>query len=207
MVWFWGLKLTRYIRALLVAGMLSVGFGVAIAGPLENGIAANQKGNYAKALAIFRPLAERGNAKAQLGLGEMYWFGRGVAKDEKKAAKLYQLAGEQGLADAQFVLGVIYDGGTGVAQDSKAAVKWFQLGAKQEHAGAQFALAVMYATGSGVTKDPVRAQMWFVLSAAHGAVDPNHWIDLWAKHLSKDQINRAQEMASHCEATKYKDCS
>ena len=43
---------------------------------------AAQKGDYATALSIWRPLAEQGNAAAQFNLGLMYEKGDGVQKDD-----------------------------------------------------------------------------------------------------------------------------
>ena len=39
--------------------------GGAVAGPFEDGVAAAQRGDYATALRLRRPLAEQGNASAQ----------------------------------------------------------------------------------------------------------------------------------------------
>jgi hypothetical protein len=65
---------------MLTAAILFV-TGSAIAGPLEDGGAAQKKGDYATALQIFRPLAERGNADAQLTLGVMIVKGQGALPD------------------------------------------------------------------------------------------------------------------------------
>ncbi len=43
--------------------------GGAAAGPLEEGFAAYDRGDYATALRLFRPLAEQGDADAQYNLG------------------------------------------------------------------------------------------------------------------------------------------
>lgn len=52
---------------------------------LEEGFAAAERGDYASALNEFKPLAEHGDAEAQLELGVMYERGRGVPKDFKEA--------------------------------------------------------------------------------------------------------------------------
>ena len=48
-------------------------------GPLEDAAAAYQRGNYATALRLWRPLAEQGDAEAQSNLGLMSAEGRGGA--------------------------------------------------------------------------------------------------------------------------------
>ena len=50
--------------------------------------------------------AEQGHAGAQLALGFMYAYGRGVPEDDTEAVKWYRKAAEQGHAEAQNSLGV-----------------------------------------------------------------------------------------------------
>ena len=66
------------------------------------------------ALKKLKQLAEKGHAKAQNKLGEMYGNGKRVPRDYKEAAKWYQLAGEQEFANAQFRLGLLYEKGKGI---------------------------------------------------------------------------------------------
>lgn len=99
-------------------------FGVAVAGPLEDGVVAYQKGDYAQAVIWFRKAAEQGNALAQGNLGAMYANGQGVAQDYAQAAACYRKAAEQGNADAQFTIGAMYGKGQGVPQDYSQAVIW-----------------------------------------------------------------------------------
>jgi TPR repeat protein len=72
----------------------------AVAGPFEDVGAAYERGDYATALRLIRPLAEQGGAKAQYNLGQMYRDGQGVPQDYAEAVKWYRLAAEQGYADA-----------------------------------------------------------------------------------------------------------
>jgi hypothetical protein len=108
----------RRINTLIAGGVLALAlFGVARAGPFEDAQAADQKGDYATELQILRPLAEQGNALAQLGLGVMYANGQGVPQDYAQAVVLYRKAAEQGDADAQTLVGLMYANGHGVSQD------------------------------------------------------------------------------------------
>lgn len=50
------------------------------AGPFEDGRAAYDRGDYATALRLWRPLAEQGNPGAQYNLGGMYASSRGVSQ-------------------------------------------------------------------------------------------------------------------------------
>ncbi len=98
-------------------------------GDFQKGIAAYESGDYATALREWKPLAEQGNADAQVHLGGMYTLGKGVPKDYKTAVKWYRLAAEQGHADAQSNLGAMYALKQGVVQDNIYAHMWGHLGA------------------------------------------------------------------------------
>jgi len=61
--------------ALLYAFFFSAPVG---ADQFEDGLAAHERGDYATTLRLLKPLAEQGNASAQVILGLMYAHGRGV---------------------------------------------------------------------------------------------------------------------------------
>lgn len=74
--------------------------GPAGAGPLEDAYTAAMKGDYAPAMQLYRPLAERGNADAQNNLGFMYDTGQGVPQDNVLAHMWFNLAAANGNANA-----------------------------------------------------------------------------------------------------------
>ncbi len=157
----------KLIGLLLISGLLGAA-QVASAGPFEDGVAADNRGDYATALRLWRPLANQGDADAQYNLGVMYHNGKGVAQDYAEAAKWYRLAAAQGNANAQNNLGGMYFRGQGVAQDSAEAEKWYRLAGNRENVKAQFNLGVMYANGQGVPRDYVEAVKWTRLAANQG---------------------------------------
>ena len=65
-----------------------------LAADFQAGQEANIRGDYATALKEFRPLAEQGDAYAQLNLGGLYYEGHGVAQDYLEAAKWFPTQGE-----------------------------------------------------------------------------------------------------------------
>jgi TPR repeat protein len=103
----------------------------AVAGPFEDGLAAHDRGDYATALRLWRPLAEQGTADAQHMLGIMYANGLSVPQDYAEAVKWYRLAAEQGSANAQYMLGIMYANGRGVPQNDVQAHMWFNLAASR----------------------------------------------------------------------------
>jgi TPR repeat protein len=66
------------------------------AGPLEDADAALKRRDYATALRLIRPLAERGDANAQYNLGVFYDNGLGVPQDKVRAYMWFNLSAAQG---------------------------------------------------------------------------------------------------------------
>jgi uncharacterized protein len=119
----------RNIKAILAGGLLAVGiFASAKGGQLEDGEAAYFKHEYANAMRLLRPLADSGNAGAQLRLASIYfWGGHGVPQDPAQAALWYRKAADQGNALAQAHLGLTYEHGYGVPRDPVIARMWLNL--------------------------------------------------------------------------------
>lgn len=103
--------------------------GTAKADAIDDAEAAYKKGNYEKAIEIFRPLAEQGNASAQGYLGLMYSLGNGVPANYQEALKWNRLSAAQGETNAQFNLGIMYAKGQGVPQDYVQAYMWLNFAA------------------------------------------------------------------------------
>jgi serine/threonine protein kinase/TPR repeat protein len=85
---------------------------------------------YADAIAILKPLAENGNAQAQVKLADAYSEGQGVDRDLKLAATWYEKAALQGSAGAMLKLGAMYASGNGVAQNNNLAYVWYGAAAR-----------------------------------------------------------------------------
>lgn len=182
-------------KVTLAVFLLSISLSAPIAaGPLEEGRAAAERGDYATALQLLRPLAEQGDANAQYNLGYMYDYGKGVPKDFVEAVKWFRLAAEQGHAIAQYDLGSKYSISAGVPQDNAEMAKWFRLAAEQGHALAQVSLGSMYDFGAGVPKDYVQSHMWFSLAAAQG-LPVAELRDRVAAKMSSAQIAEAEKLA------------
>lgn len=143
---------------------------------LTAGINALERGDHVTALRELTPLAERGNAQAQNGLGYMYSKGLGVPQDRAAALIWYRAAAGQGLATAQMNLGKMYADGDGIPQDYAEALTWYRRAAEQGHAGAQGQLGFMYAEGQGVPQDHAEALQWFRKGAEQG--DPKAQFNL-----------------------------
>jgi TPR repeat protein len=93
----------------------------------SRGLSAFNLGDYAIALEIWRPLAERGEPRSEAGIGFMYHRGQGVPADDREAAVWLGRAAEQGQAEGQLMLGILFYYGRGVAQSYVRAYAWCDL--------------------------------------------------------------------------------
>jgi len=144
------LRYGRHWALSWLAALLMLVAGAAHAGDaLQAGLDAFHAKAYAKAISLWQPLAEKGNAKAQYNLGLMYQHGWGVKKDPPTALEWYKKSALQNNADAQYNLGLMYTRGKAVFRSDREAVKWWTYAATQGMAAAQYNLGVMYAYGMG----------------------------------------------------------
>src|SRR5689334_25075510 len=91
------------------------------------GIEAWQQSDYTKAVAIWMPLATKGDADAQFNLGQAYRLGRGVPTNVAAAKTWFERAAAQGHVDAQTTLGLLlFQNG-----DQVGGLKWLKKAADQ----------------------------------------------------------------------------
>ncbi|MFQ6021410.1 MAG: tetratricopeptide repeat protein [Acidiferrobacterales bacterium] len=128
------MRLTKLIASLFVRGGQTLHMRT-----YKEGLAAYKSGHYSAAVASLRPYAKKGDALAQLTLGNMYKKGLGVPKDLDQAAHWYRKAATQGDPDAKFNLGIMYIRGDGVTGDKGQALNWLKDAAEQGHRQARLA--------------------------------------------------------------------
>ena len=132
-----------------------------------------EQGGGAKLLTLVKS-AESGDAKAQLALGDCYYYGKGVDRDYENAVHWWVNAAEQGNARAQHNLGYCYYKGLGVEQSDEKAIHWYMLAAGQGYADAQYNLGYRYQHGVGVAKDKAKAIHWYTKAAEQGNIDAQY---------------------------------
>jgi uncharacterized protein len=140
----------------------------ALAGPFEDGMAANQRGDYAAALADWRPLADQGNPDAQFRIGAMYELGRGVVRDHAQAKTWFIRAAENGSAISQLTMASMYVTGHDEAVDYVQAYAWASLGARH-YPQAKSTLALLTKNLTPAQVDEAK-QIATALKAAHPAM-------------------------------------
>jgi len=160
------------------------------------------KGDFENAVEGFRIHAEKGDAKAQFYLSDLYGGGGyypivDFPKDIKKSIYWEKKSASLGNKDAQYNLGVHYDEGLVIKQDFKKAVKWYTLSANQGNALAQFNLGSLYNLGKGINKDSIKSYMWFYLAFKNGYPDGENAMNEIKinENLSDSDLMKAKKMA------------
>lgn len=166
--------------AWILVATMAASAPVAFADPLADGIAAVRKKDYFNAVRLLMPLAQAGNAQAQLQLGDLYYHGHGVKESDEEALRWYERAAQQGLSQAQFQAGNMYAYGLGTAAgdlevDRKAALFYFEA-ARQGHREAQYGLAILILAGKGVERDEAEAYKWMKRAADQGHEDARRYV-------------------------------
>jgi len=119
------------------------------------------KHRYARTIELLTPLADRGDAVAQLKLGIIWSRGHGVPRDNFAAFQWFARAAKRGQSDAQFELGVMYRDGLGTPADGKVAMRWFQRAAENGTPQAFNAIGELFLG----RRDYAGALIWFVRGA------------------------------------------
>jgi TPR repeat protein len=156
------------------------------------------KKDLAKEVSLYRKHAERGNANAQVALGEMYIRGTGVPKDSEIGLGWFRKAADQGNSTAELIMGTFYRNGLGVPKDAAKAFGWLNKAAAQGESKAQIALGSMYFSGEGTPEDKVLAYAWSNVAAAGspGLAEAANYRDAIESSLSKDELSEAQRISS-----------
>ncbi|MES2137070.1 MAG: tetratricopeptide repeat protein, partial [Pseudomonadota bacterium] len=149
--------LVAAVLALLIAAPLS-------AQSVKAGIDAWQRSDYASAVAIWRPLAEQGDADAQFNLGQAYRLGRGVQINLAAAKSWFERAAAKGHVDSQTTLGLLlFQNGA-----QPEALKWLKMAAEQGEPRALLVYGTALYNGDGVTQDQVLGYAYVSRAAAQG---------------------------------------
>lgn len=151
-------------KYLVVAALAALMTASASAQSVKAGIEAWQRADYTGAVAIWRPLALRGDADAQFNLGQAYRLGRGVPLDLAQAKAWFQRAANTGHLDAQATLGLL------LFQNGEKAegIKWLKQAADQNEPRAQLVLGTALYNGDGVTQDRLLGYAYVSRAASQG---------------------------------------
>ncbi|HVI06581.1 MAG TPA: tetratricopeptide repeat protein, partial [Sphingomicrobium sp.] len=133
---------------------------------VKAGIEAWQRADYTSAVAIWRPLAEAGDADAQFNLGQAYRLGRGAPINLALAKSWFGRAAQSGHLDAETTLGLLlFQNG-----DQTGGLKWLRRAAEQGEPRALLVYGTALYNGDGVPQDRVLGYAYVNSAAQQGLV-------------------------------------
>lgn len=144
---------------LLMWGLLPAG-----ADPARPALAA---GDGTQSIAALQPLAEKGDAEAQVALAHLYLQGRG---DAAVGIAWLEAAVAQGHLGAQTTLGMLRMHGVDMPKDPVGGEAMIRAAAEQGHLPAQYELGLLYAVGTEVAENVGEALIWYHKAAEAGYV-------------------------------------
>ena len=123
--------------------------------------------------AIANTLTDTVNALNEYNLGNAYYNGNGVEKDDEKAFYWWMQAAEHGIIPAYGNVGWAYANGIGVEQNDEQSVYWWKKGAEAGNTYSQGRLGYAYMDGRGVEKDITQAIYWWETAAGQDDATPD----------------------------------
>ena len=158
---------------------------------VRSGIEAWQKGDHAAAVAVWTPLAARGDADAAFNLGQAYRLGKGVAIDLGRSQQYLEQAARKGHVDAAATLGILlFQNG-----NRTAAMRWLKIAANGGEPRSLLLYGVALYNGDGIVADPVSAYAYVSRAAAQGMASAKESLAEMDAALTLDQRAKGLVMA------------
>jgi TPR repeat protein len=170
------LPIVPLLLGLVVGGCASEQTGETLKNSFDEGVAAYDAGDYAKAYKIWSSIDDDDIA-AMRNVAMMRRQGLGTAKDPKGAEDLYLRAAEAGLPTAQADLADMLIRGEAGPPDPEHALPLLQAAAAANHPLAQYELAQFYEVGQLVPKNMTVARNLYAAAASHGMKEAQARLD------------------------------
>ena len=176
----------RHLRSVLVGALAVAAMTAPARADVKTGFEMWERGEFAQAIAEWRPLAIAGDAEAQYNLGQAYRLGRGVPTDPKQAELWYGKAAAQGNAQARDNYGLL------LFQNGKRseAMTYIRESAERGEPRAQYVLGTALFNGDGMTKNWVRAYALMTRASASGLPAASASLAQMDKYVPLDQRQR-----------------
>ena len=179
----------RVAVAIMVAALASA--SPAAAPTVKAGVEAWQRGDHQAATAIWRNLAEKGDADAAFNLGQAFRLGRGVPADSAQAKRWFEAAANKGHLDAQVSLGLLlFDSG-----DRVLAMNWLKKAAARGEPRALLVVGTALFNGDGMKQDPVLGYAYVSRAAAQGLAPAKSTLAEMDKIMSLAERQKGVAMA------------
>jgi TPR repeat protein len=159
------------MKRLLALIFLLLPVAPTLANELDQAMAAFDARRFDEAVDLLSPLADAGEAKAQIVLAEIHAHGLGRPVDGEVALAWILRAAGQGDMTAQAIAAGYYLQGIGTKPDRAQGLHWFALAAAQGHPAALHNVGTMTLHGIGTEPDRGAAEAYLLEAAALGEAD------------------------------------
>ena len=178
-------------KHLVAAAVLASMSSTVPAQSVRAGIEAWQHADYAHAVAIWRPLAERGDPDAAFNLGQAYRLGRGVTTNLAAAQTWFERAAAKGHVDAQATLGLmLFENG-----DRPGGIRWLKQAAEKGEPRSLLVYGTALFNGDGVKQDPILGYAYVSRAAAQGLAPAQATLEQLDQILPLEQRKKALAIA------------
>jgi TPR repeat protein len=186
-------RLWLFATAAALAGAgLSAANAQPAPGDVRAGIDAWAAQDYDRAIQIWRPLADRGDADAQYNLAQAYFLGRGVPQNMTLAEQWYQRAARQGHPEATANYGLLlFQNGR-----RQEAIPFITRAADAGDPRAQYVLGTALFNGDVVERDAPRAYALMSRAAAQNLPPAVTQLTEMERLLSPQDRARGVELAA-----------
>lgn len=184
--------------------LLILAFAVCIAACTNIQPVAEQEGS--KTIRDLHLEARKGNAKAELALGYLYYQGKDVEKDFEEASRWFGLAASHGITEA------VPDLRNTPHKENPKSLMWFRLAAARGDLRAQRELGRYYSGAQGLTigtgQDNLRSYMWYKILSTYQAASPDIalLVDVIGQRLTPNERLQGEDMAKACLSRLKKGC-
>ena len=184
----------KYLLILSCLLFTSVGWSEDV--EYNSGLKEYQAGNYIKAIDIWKPLAEKGNAEAQYGLATLYFYSEDYripsSENIKLGMKWLKKSAEQKYVDAMGMLAGFYERGFQVNKNIQKAMEIRKEAAGTGDGLAIYNLAISYLQGNEIINSDIEKAILLLKQAAKKGI-PTASFNLGVTYLKNQKYYNMRE--------------
>lgn len=183
--------MARYLHGTVLA-MAALIAAAPAAADVKAGVDAWSRGDFARAVAEWRPLAIAGDADAQFNMGQAYKLGRGVPIDPPQALEWFRKAAVRNHLQAQDNYGI----GLFQANRRAEALPYLERSAARGEPRTQLVLGTMLFNGDGVKPDLPRAYALMTRASQAGLQSASETLAQMDSAISPADRQRGLQLAA-----------
>ena len=126
--------------------------------------------------------------------GEIYYLGKKVARDYKKAKECFEKAAKKGNSQAESYLGLFYEKGYGVEKNIDKALYWYEKAAEKGNVFSQYSLGFIYYEGKEVERNLYYSFKWYKKAAENDFAPAQYAVSYLYKKGDGCELNNLKSL-------------